>query len=83
MLIFMLILLLSEGQTGEACEPPNKAVHLWILGSIAQNIMSYCFNLPRVNILFDTNCDLFLDLASYLSPADFLTIHLLSSLSMK
>lgn len=37
-------------------------------------VISYFFNLPRDNILVDTNCALFLDLASYLSTADFLTI---------
>jgi len=35
MLIFLLLLLLSKGQTGEACEPPNKVVLFWILGSTA------------------------------------------------
>jgi len=51
--------------------------------ALHRKFISYCLNLPRDNIYVDTNYDLFLDLTSYLSPADFLTIHPLSSLGME
>ena len=46
-------------------------------------VISYCFNLSRDNICVDTTYDLLLDLTNYLPPADFLTLHPLSSFGMK
>jgi len=58
-------------------------VLLWILGSLAQKSYFILLKFAKDNIDVDNNYDLFLDLTSYFSPADFLTIHPLSSLGMK
>jgi hypothetical protein len=46
--IFKLILLLSEGQAGEICEPSNKAVLCRVLGSTQRTVLPH-FHRPKDN----------------------------------
>ena len=48
---FTLILILSEGQAGEAWEPANKALLLRMWGSIGQKLLSHCSVWRGLNVL--------------------------------